>query len=114
MRLWTALLAGACAALVSTLVGAVALSLVSSATIDREPLYDLFLLVWLTMTILCAVPGKSLGQWLAAVRVSAILLAGLCLLALLTTQDPMTLIVTAMLAGLLALLGYALDKPGIN
>ena len=111
MRIWTALLAGACAALVSTLVGAAALGLVS-ATIERESLYDLFLLAWAAMAVLCAVPGKPLGQWLAAVRVSALLLAALCLLGVLTTRDPVTLVVTAVLAGLLAGLGHALAEPG--
>ena len=113
MRIWTALLAGSCAALLSTLVGAAAMGLVS-ATNERGALYDLFLLAWLAMSVLCAFPARQLGQWLAAVKVSAFLLASLCLLAFLTTQDVMTILVTAALTGLLVLLAYALGKPELN
>jgi hypothetical protein len=111
MRIWTALLAGSCAAFIATLVGATALGLLSAASIGREPLYDMFLLAWLALGVFCAIPRNPLGQWLAAVRVSTIMLVGLFLLASLTTRDYETLIVTAGLAGLLIWLGYALRKP---
>lgn len=114
VRIWTALLAGSCAAFIATLVGATALGLLSAVSIGREPLYDVFLLAGLALGVFCAIPRNPLGQWLAAVRVSTILLVALFLLASLTTRDPETLIVTAGVAGLLISLGYALGKPGIK
>lgn len=111
MRIWTALLAGACAAFVSTLFYATATGLVSSPPVNRQTLYNGFLLAWLLMSLGCAIPARPLGQWLAAVRVSAILLGTLCLLALLTSRNSVTLAVTAIFAGLLALLSYALSGP---
>tara|TARA_R110002124_G_scaffold63777_8_gene174610 strand:+ start:6395 stop:6763 length:369 start_codon:yes stop_codon:yes gene_type:complete len=114
MRIWAALLAGSCAAFIATLVGATALGLLSTASIGREPLYDVFLLAWLALGVFCAIPRNPLGQWLVAVRISTIMLVALFLLASLTTRDSETLIITAGLAGLLIWLGYALGKPGIK
>lgn len=111
MRIWTALLAGASPAFVSTLCYATAIGLTASPPIDRQTLYDVFLLTWLAMAVLCMVPAKPLDQWLTALRVSAILLGTLCLVGLLTSRDSATLAVTAVFAGLLALLSYALTGP---
>lgn len=111
MRIWTALLAGSCAAFLSTLVGTVAFGRISSAMIERETLYDLFLLAWAIMAFLCAVPRKPLGQWLVAICTSAALLGALCLLCLPTTRDPVIPAVAAALSVLLVLLGCALGLP---
>jgi hypothetical protein len=45
------------------------------------------------------------------VRVSVILLGTVCVVELLTSRDLVTLAVTAIFAGLLALLSYALTGP---
>jgi hypothetical protein len=111
MRIWTALLAGTCAAFVSTLFYATATGLISSPPVNRQTLYNVFLLAWLFMSLVCAIPARPLGQWLAAVRVSVILLGTVCVVELLTSRDLVTLAVTAIFAGLLTLLSYALTGP---
>ena len=110
MRIWTALLAGSCAGFISTLFYALAIGLTSSPPLDRQALYDVFLLAWLLMTALCAVPAKPLRQWLAGIAVSAILSAVSFLLALLSTREPVTLVVTVALAVLLVALYRALAR----
>lgn len=114
MRIWTALLAGACLAVVSTLSYAAARGLLAWPPIGREALYGVFLLAWLLMSLGCAVPAKPFSQWLVAVRLSAILLGLLFIIALLTSRDMVTLAVTGLSAGLLALLHGALTGPRIR